>query len=70
MANRVGYEKNVLGGNVSTPFYLKCSKSGGNKTNTKLITICFLLQNLWKKIINNLPGIFFLFFFFLVGVSY
>ena len=33
--------KNVRGGNVSAPFDLKFSKSGGNKTNTKLITILY-----------------------------
>ena len=64
MANRVGYEKMERGGNVTTPFDLKFSKSGGSKTNTKLITN-FLLRNLWKKKMNNLPGIFFLWWVYL-----
>ena len=49
--------KNVRGGNVSTPFYSKFSKYGGESTKTKLITI-FLLWNLWNKM-NNVPGTFF-----------
>ena len=40
--------KNVRGENVSTPFDLKFFKSGGNKTNTKLITI-FIEKTLEKK---------------------
>ena len=51
--------KNGRQGHVSTPFDLQFSKSGLNKTNTKLITI-FYRETFGKtKIMNNLPGIFF-----------
>ena len=55
--------KNVRRGNVSTPFDLQSSKSGGNKTNTKLITILY-----WETFGKEKKWTIFLAFFFCGGV--
>ena len=55
MANRVGYEKME-----EEEMFVHLLTSGG-KTNKHRINYNFLLTSLWeKKIMNNLPGIFFL----------
>ena len=59
MANSVGYEKMLE--QEMFPHLLTCNFQNLVEIKQHRINYNFLLRNLWKrKIINNLPGIFFL----------